>query len=164
MRNVHHIASGISLLFAGLFAGFLLGVLVLELSLRDFGAGSYTQVRQVELVGLDDLASATLLPALAATVLLVVVARGRGAGGRLGIAAGVLLLAVLVTTLAVNLPINSAQLGWNVDAPPADWADVRDRWQIAHAARTVAAVSSFACLGLAALAGRPIESKPRRTP
>ncbi|WP_052763170.1 hypothetical protein [Jiangella alkaliphila] len=67
-----------SLLFAGLFAGFLLAVLVLETSLRAFDASVYTQVRQVELDRLDALASATLLPALAATVVLVVAERGRG--------------------------------------------------------------------------------------
>lgn len=151
-----------SLLFAGLFAGFLLAVLILELSLRDFGAGTYTQVRQVELVGLDVLAAATLLPALVATVVLVVAARGRGAGGRLLVAALVLLLAVLVTTLGVNLPINNDQLNWDVHGPPADWADVRDRWQIAHAVRAVAAVSAFACLVLAVLAGPSPAGPPIR--
>lgn len=148
-------ARGVSLLFAGLFAGFLLAVLVLETSLRAFDASVYTQVRQVELDRLDALASATLLPALAATVVLVVTERGRGTGRRLVAAALVLLLAVLVITLAVNLPINSDQLDWDVQAPPADWADVRDRWQIAHSARTAAAASAFACLALAALTRRP---------
>jgi uncharacterized membrane protein len=157
--TVATVARGASLLFAGLFAGFLLAVLVLELSLRDFEAGIYTQVRQVELVGLDDLASATLFPALAATVVLVVAERGRGTSRRLVVAALVLLLAVLVTTLAVNLPINSDQLDWDAQAPPADWADVRDRWQIAHSVRTAAAASAFACLGLAALTRRPVPGR-----
>jgi hypothetical protein len=51
-----------------------------------------------------------------------------------------LLVAVLVTTLLVNVPNNTEQLTWNVQAPPADWTSVRDRWHIAHAARTGAAV------------------------
>ncbi|PZF82331.1 anthrone oxygenase family protein [Jiangella anatolica] len=149
--TVAAVARGVSLLFGGVFAGFLVAVLVLELSLRDFEAAIYTQVRQVELVGLDDLASATLLPALAATVVLVVAARNRGAGRRLVVVALVLLVAVLVTTLAVNLPINGDQLDWDVQAPPADWSDVRDRWQLAHAVRTAAAVAAFGCLTAAAL-------------
>ena len=157
--TVATVARGASLLFAGLFAGFLLAVLVLETSLREFDASVYTQVRQVELDRLDALASATLLPALAATVVLVVAERGRGHGRRLVAAALVLLVAVLVITLAVNLPINSDQLDWDVQVPPADWADVRDRWQIAHAVRTAAAASAFACLGLAALTRRPVPGR-----
>ena len=50
------------LLFGGLFAGFLLAVLILEASLRRFPVSVYTQVRQVELAHLDDLATVLLDP------------------------------------------------------------------------------------------------------
>lgn len=130
-----------SVWFAGLFAGFLLTVLVLEQSLRRFDAQIYTQVRQVELVRLDGLASVTLLPAIIATAVLVLRAR-RGPA----IAALVLLVGVFVLTLVVNLPINSDQADWVVANPPADWADVRDRWQLAHLGRTVAAMVAFGLL------------------
>jgi uncharacterized membrane protein len=127
--------------FAGLFAGFLVTVLVLEQSLRRFDAHVYTQVRQVELVRLDTLASVTLLPAIITTVVLVLRTR-RGPA----IAALVLLAGVFVLTLVVNLPINHDQAGWAIQSPPADWAEVRDRWQLAHLARTVAAAVAFALL------------------
>ncbi|MDX6259298.1 MAG: hypothetical protein QOH84_986 [Kribbellaceae bacterium] len=130
-----------NLWFAGLFAGFLLTVLVLEQSLRRFDAQVYTQVRQVELVRLDTLASVTLLPAIITTGLLVLRSRRAPA-----VAALVLLLGVVVLTLVVNLPINHDQAGWVVQSPPADWADVRDRWQLAHLARTVAALVAFGLL------------------
>lgn len=139
----------LSLLFAGLFAGFLTAVLVLELSLRDFDGGVYTQVRLVELDSLDKLAVATLIPALIATAVLVW--RTFRTNTRwLTVAALALLVFIFGLTLMVNLPINSAQLDWNVASPPADWADVRDRWQITHAIRTVAGVLSFAALAIAA--------------
>ncbi|RKE18566.1 anthrone oxygenase family protein [Streptomyces sp. TLI_171] len=144
------------LMLTGLFAGFLVTVLVLELSLRQFDASVYTQVRQVELRRLDDLASATLLPALVATVALAVTAFRAGARGRafrFPAAALVLLLLVLVTTVVVNLPVNADQLHWSVQAPPADWAAARDRWQLAHAVRTAAAVLAFGLLGAAPAAG-----------
>ena len=64
------IAGITSLVFAGLFAGFLTAVLVLELSLRRFDGTVYTQVRLVELDSLDKLAVATLLPALISTAVL----------------------------------------------------------------------------------------------
>ncbi|GAA0929533.1 hypothetical protein GCM10009554_11960 [Kribbella koreensis] len=116
-------------------------MLVLEQSLRRFDAHVYTQVRQVELVRLDTLASVTLLPAIITTVALVLRSRRAPA-----IAALVLLLGVFALTLVVNLPINHDQTGWSVQNPPADWAEVRDRWQLAHLARTVAAIGAFGLL------------------
>ncbi|MDX6246661.1 MAG: hypothetical protein QOF10_21 [Kribbellaceae bacterium] len=138
---------GASLLFTGLFSGFLLGVLVLEKSLRAYDAAVYTQVREVELDSLDKLASATLIPALVCTaVVAVLTIRARGNDRWFVLAAVALLVLVFVTSLAVNLPINGDQADWSVQAPPADWASVRDRWQLAHAVRTVSAVLAFCSL------------------
>lgn len=154
----------LSLTFAGLFAGFLVGVLILELSLRDYDGSVYTQVRQVELDRLDTLASVTLIPALITTAILIALTvRGRGRAFWLTLTALVLLASVFVTTLIVNLPINGDQVGWSVTAPPADWAGIRDRWQIAHAVRTVAAVLAFASLG-AAVTVNAAQSFLRRSP
>jgi uncharacterized membrane protein len=153
----------VGLLFGGLFAGFLITVAVIESTLRSFDAAVYTQVRQVELVRLDDLASATLIPTLITTTVLVAIgARTRGRVFWLTLTALVLLVTVLVTTLIVNLPINADQLSWSVPAPPADWATVRDRWQVAHGLRTVAAMLAFGCLSLAAT--RPPPPRPHSAP
>ncbi|TCO45763.1 uncharacterized protein DUF1772 [Kribbella antiqua] len=149
-----------SLLFSGLFAGFLLGVLVLESSLREYDAAVYTQVRQVELDSLDTLASVTLIPAIITTVVLAI--RARGNNRRLVLMAAALLLVVFATTLAINLPINADQGDWSVQNPPADWASLRDRWQVAHLVRTVAAILAFASLITATLS-RPTPV-PRPTP
>lgn len=137
----------VSLLFTGVFAGFLVGILVLENSLRAYDAPIYTQVRQVELDSLDTLASVTLIPAIVTTLILVIRARDR----RLPLVGLGLLVLVFACTLAINLPINGDQAGWSVQSPPSDWASVRDRWQLAHVVRTVAAVSAFAALVGAAL-------------
>jgi hypothetical protein len=134
------VVRGVSLLFSGLFAGFLVCVLVLEISLRGYGASVYTQVRLVELDSLDRLASVTLLPALVATVVLAIRSRG------VAVVAVGLLVGVFVLTLVVNLPINSDQVGWSVQSPPSDWSAVRDRWQVAHAVRTGLAVVAFGLL------------------
>jgi hypothetical protein len=61
------------------------------------------------------------------------------------IALALLLLAVAIT-LVVNGPINLEQQEWNTQAPPADWARVRDRRQIARAVRTVALRLALGCL------------------
>jgi hypothetical protein len=147
-----------SLLFTGLFAGFLLGVLVLENSLRGYGAAVYSQVRQVELDSLDTLASVTLIPAIVTTVLLAI--RTRGNDRRLVLAALALLALVFVTSLAINLPINGDKAGWSLQSPPADWASIRDRWQLAHLIRTLAAILAFASLTAATLTRRTPTRRP----
>lgn len=152
MKKTVGLTRFLSLVLAGLFAGFLVGVLVLELSMRRFDGVVYAQVRQVELAHLDDLASATLIPALVATAIVAGLAiKVRGRVFWLTLTALILFVSVLVTTLVFNLPINADQLKWNVTAPPADWASVRDRWQIAHAVRTGAALLAFGCLSAAAM-------------
>ena len=150
--SIAKVVRAASLLFTGLFAGFLLGVLVLEKSLRGYDASIYTQVRQVELDSLDTLASVTLIPALVSTLVVAVLAiRARGNDRWLLVAAFGLLVVVFVTSLAINLPINGDQADWSVQAPPSDWADVRDRWQLAHVLRTVSAVRAFCSLTVAAI-------------
>jgi len=141
----------VSLLLAGTAAGLQVAVLVVETAPRSFDASVYTQVRQVELAKLDDLA-AHPVPSLIAVSLLVIFAAGRSRGRTfwLAMTALILLAAVLATSFLVNDPITAQQLTWNVQTPPADWASVRDRWQIAHAVRTVAALVAFGCLGAAA--------------
>jgi uncharacterized membrane protein len=146
------IARFASALFGGLFSGFLVTALITESTLRSFDASIYTQVRQVELAHLDDLASATLIPTLiAAAVLAAFAAMARGSAFWLTLIGLALLVVVFATSLVVNVPINADQVTWNVQAPPADWASVRDRWQIAHTARTVAALLAFGCLSVAAM-------------
>ena len=148
--TIRRMALFAGLLFSGLFAGFLLAVLILEASLRRFPASVYTQVRQVELAHLDDLATVLLPAALLATATLVVVTIARPGRTRwLALTALVLLLATFIISLLVSVPINTDQQGWSVLAPPSDWARVRDRWQMAHLVRTTTAVLAFTILGRA---------------
>jgi Domain of unknown function (DUF1772) len=141
-----------AMLFTGLFAGFLVTVMVLEASLREFGAAVYTQVRLIELQHLDNLATALLPPAIVAVVALSVASiRVRGTQRWFVLGALLLLLAALLISVEISLPINTAQQHWSVLAPPADWASVRDRWQLAHAARTTTTLLAFLLLIAAAL-------------
>ncbi|MFF3223115.1 anthrone oxygenase family protein [Nocardia suismassiliense] len=135
-----------SVLFAGLFAGFLTGVAVLELSLRGFDGTVYTQVRLVELDSLDKLAVVTLVPAVLSTAVSAYRTNTRWPT----VSALALLVFVFGLTLLINLPINADQLEWNALSPPADWSEVRDRWQLAHAVRTAAAILAFGILAYTA--------------
>jgi O-antigen ligase len=149
--------------FSALFAGFLVAVLVLENSLRSFEAPitSRSAKRSSKIwTG----AAATLIPATIATVILVIFyLRTRSRSRWLALAALALMAAIFVVTLTVNLPINGDQLDWSAHAPPADWADVRDRWQIGHAVRTVAAGVAFGLLAMAASARPRVPAQTRRT-
>jgi uncharacterized membrane protein len=152
---IRSVARIVSLLFTGLFAGFLVGILVFELSLRRFDGSVYAQTQQVTLIGIPILAGALLFPALVSSgVSAALDIRSRGTAFWLGLLAFALLLTALVVTVTVNVPINLAEGGWSAANPPADWASTRDRWQFGHAVRTAAAVIAFVALVLAEARGR----------
>ncbi len=152
----------ISLVFTGLFAGFLVGILVFELSLRRFDGSVYAQTQQVTLIALPALATVLLFPAIIGTgVGAAVNARARTRTFWLTLAALALLLVALIVTLAINVPINLAEGGWSVASPPSDWAAMRDRWQIGHAVRTAAALLAFGALSEAAHGSRGKNGAPR---
>jgi uncharacterized membrane protein len=66
------------------------------------------------------------------------------------------------STLLINVPINLDVLNTlSAQAPPANWAQVRDRWDQAHAFRTALIVGAFACQLLAVLPPRRAESAGR---
>jgi uncharacterized membrane protein len=147
----------VSLLGGGLFAGGSLAVLVLELALRRLDGTAYTEVRQATHDVFPWYIGAILVPTYLAVVMLVVLARRAGSPAlRPAAAALILLVLALVVSFAVNAPINIEQIDWNAQAPPADWASVRDRWQIAHAVRTVLCVIALGCLGVAVI-DQPLE-------
>jgi uncharacterized membrane protein len=136
-----------SVLLSGLFAGFLVTVLVVECSMRSENAAVYTQVRLIELKHLDALATALLLPALLAVSVLAVNGFRRGDARRwLAVTALLLLVTTVVISVSISVPINTMQQGWSAAAPPVNWADVRDRWQLAHRARTAASLLAFLLL------------------
>jgi Domain of unknown function (DUF1772) len=141
-----------AVMLSGLFAGFLITVLVLEASLRGAGAAVYTQVRLVELEHLDDLAT-VLLPAaiLASAALTLNIIRRHSSGRWLAQTAVLLLLVTVAISVSISVPINTEQLSWSVVTPPGDWSTVRDRWQLAHLARTTTAALAFVLLTTAAV-------------
>ena len=61
-------------------------------------------------------------------------------------------------TRNINIPINEQMALWNPLAPPADWAALRETWNVANAQRTGVAVLCFAAaLMITALPGRALE-------
>jgi uncharacterized membrane protein len=141
-----------SLLGGGLYAGGALATLVLELALRRLDGPAYVEVRQATHVYFPWIIGALLVPTYGAVALLAVLARRAGsAAWRPAAAALVLLVLALVVSFVFNAPVNVDQMGWTPQEPPADWADIRDRWQIAHAVRTVLCLVALGCLASAVI-------------
>jgi hypothetical protein len=46
-------------------------------------------------------------------------------------------------TLLVNVPINGKVQSWQPEAPPQEWALIRDRWERFHSIRSLLVVSGF---------------------
>nr|WP_227985235.1 anthrone oxygenase family protein [Nocardia spumae] len=142
--------------FAGLYAGVLLTLMVLEAELRRFDGSVYTRVAQVNLIGIPWLAGATLIPAtLCAAVLVIVTIRRPGRARWWASSALLLLLTVFIISSAVNVQITAAEGRWDLLSPPPDWAVQRDHWQIAHAIRTAASVAAFLCLSVLTFGNGP---------
>jgi Domain of unknown function (DUF1772) len=148
-----------SLQCCGLLAGVALTVLFVELALRRLDGPEYVRVRQAEFDPLTWFIGAVFVSTLIALVMLVILARTtRSPALRPASVALMLLLLAAVVTVAINGPINVEQLGWDVQAPPADWISVRDRWQLAHAVRTIAILIAFGYL--TAVIDRPFPVEP----
>lgn len=77
----------------------------------------------------------------------------------LQITAGLIyLLAVVVLTRQVNLPLNAETESWLIGAVPAHWQETRAAWNQANDWRTAASLLAFA-LSILALLAQPIRSK-----
>ena len=73
------------------------------------------------------------------------------------IAASICIVAVALITRFGNIPINNQILTWSINSPPANWAELAQKWWQLQTLRTALAIGALAFLISAALA-------PRRTP
>ena len=73
------------------------------------------------------------------------------------LAAGVLMVAALIITLTVNVPIDNLIKTWTLETLPSDWAGIRDHWEAFHCLRTWISIAGFAALvtGTLASMGEP---------
>lgn len=60
-------------------------------------------------------------------------------------------LAEIALTLTQNVPLNKQVQSWSAEAPPADWATVRDRWMAGHRLRTGLSLVGLGCQIAAAI-------------
>jgi uncharacterized membrane protein len=63
-----------------------------------------------------------------------------------GAVALVLLVAAMLITLVVNVPIDRQIHGWTTDTLPPAWEATRDRWEFYHVTRMALSLAGLACL------------------
>ncbi|WDF77176.1 DUF1772 domain-containing protein [Mucilaginibacter sp. KACC 22773] len=65
------------------------------------------------------------------------------------IASMLFIITSLVITTAIEVPINNMVVTWTDDDKPADWEQLRGRWQYFNVVRTILALLSFALFAAA---------------
>ena len=83
---------------------------------------------------------AIMLPAVVATILLIILAGEPGLFRWLGATS---LLAFVLFSLLGTVPINIKVNDWDADAPPSDWKTIVQRWKHLDTYRSAAAVLAF---------------------
>ena len=103
---------------------------------------------------------ALLLPLslLSALVTLVLVGRSERAAAFWWLLAGFLLMvAALVVTLAVEVPIDNQIQTWTAATLPGDWRSIQARWELFHTIRTFASIAAVIAVTVSAVVTRPTE-------
>jgi uncharacterized membrane protein len=95
-----------------------------------------------------------VMPPLMTITVVLAISQALHHGGRGGpplwrwLAAGSL-VAALVSTIIVNVPINLATSRWDAQGPPTDWKNTRDRWEFFQGVRSWLLLIGFVliCVG-----------------
>lgn len=148
-----NIARFLQLMLLALLAGTMFGIWV-GFNPMPLSATAYVEQQQNAIRSLN-----TLLPAMGAarivlTAFLVIRSKGNPRLRYMLGAAIVLLLVAAVVTRFANQPINAIVITWSAQAPPVEWAQLREQWWHWHIVRTVAAIGALALAVLAALSSR----------
>jgi uncharacterized membrane protein len=72
----------------------------------------------------------------------------------------VLMVAALVVTLAVEVPIDNQLKTWTAAALPADWRSIQARWQLFHTIRTFLSIAAVVAVAISAV----VTARPDQPP
>jgi uncharacterized membrane protein len=157
------IARFFNLFLTGLLAGLLVGIVFVELAFLDLSASVYTAVEQPKHRVFEPIMPVFMTLVIVSGILVLLLMRQRRTLPFVLALVGVLCtIVVVISTLLVNVSINSEIINvWSAQNPPADWEQVRDRWNVWHAFRTVLAVVAFACQLVAVLVPIPLGARAK---
>jgi uncharacterized membrane protein len=75
----------------------------------------------------------------------------RSGGFYFCIAALILIIAALLITLLIEVPIDNEIKIWSIPSMPKEWETIRDRWEFYHTVRTFISLTSFGSLVVSVL-------------
>jgi uncharacterized membrane protein len=133
----------IAVVLVGLIAGLMIGTGMDQYTHRQLAMTPWVVEHQV----MDALFRRVLPTWWNITALLLVVSAfvSQGSPRRLFAIAAVLMIAALIVTVSVEVPMNRTIASWDISAPPANWAAIRDRWLWFHLIRTCCGTIAFLC-------------------
>ena len=159
------IAQVVSVIFTGLFTGLMFTfIVVIQRMLAPLSASDYTRIMQSLIHGADDPPLVPLVVVIGMVAPLVTLIKLRHARqsavwkltfwGWL-----VFVVGVFIVTVGINAPINNQIVKWPVQSPPANWMELRDRWNSLNWIRTPASGVSFLLFALSLVYPLPHEKE-----
>jgi len=157
--NSTHIVLGITVLSTGLFTGLLMTVFFFfQKALKDLSGSEFTLVMQrfLQITRTHPLNYAMVLTSGFAPIAVLVMLR-ENPGSPAFVLTAVGLLAFwcgpILTSRFVAQPVYGVFMSWEVDAPPKDWREARDRYFRANVIRGLGSALAFVCFVIALSAG-----------
>lgn len=137
----------------GLLVGTMFGIWV-GFNPANLSSAAYVEQQQNAIRALN-----TLLPAMGAVCILCAAAlaflsKNDSRSRYLLVAAALLLVVAGLVTRLGSQPINAVVMTWSVQAPAANWAQLRDDWWHWHVVRSIAGIAAFAIAVLAVLGSK----------
>jgi|GEM_PF-671115 len=136
---VMHLSFFVTLAVAALITGFLFGLLLVELALYNLTGPQFVATQQV----MDRQISAVMpgvmvLAIVAGAGLFVSIRYEPYTWSRALVVLGTVCSVLIMASTAINnAPINQMIQTWTAEAPPSNWATIRDTWVTWHIVRTI---------------------------
>lgn len=127
-------AQALALVLLGLVAGSMFGIWR-GYATTNYSPGTFVEVHQGAVRGLNTLLPAMALVALGLVIVLAIIARSRPAVLGLYLATAMAIVAGGIITRLLNQPINDQVMTWTPATIPNNWATLRDSWWTWHQIR-----------------------------
>lgn len=147
----------VSIMLYVLVAGVMWGTwLSLARTMTDYDAATFLTDGKHMIDNLAVIMSVLMISAVVIGLVAVVLLfrSGSTVAGGLATIGLLLMIAVMVITLAVEVPIDNLIANWTEPTLPADWQEIRARWSSFHTVRTFLSLGAVAAVVGAALTVR----------
>jgi uncharacterized membrane protein len=144
----------VSIMLYVLVAGVMWGTwLSLARTMTEYDAATFLADGKHMIANLASIMEVLMISALVVGMVVVVLlfAARATVAGWLALAGLLLMIAVLVITLAVEVPIDELIVTWTEATLPPDWQEIRGRWAAFHTLRTFLSLGAVAAAVAAGL-------------